>query len=1123
MLGATMPETSESSSHHNNSQTKKPYLATIDQARAFAAELGPELTLAFDHLSHKTALVLRAYITAVYQEGHSYNEIENIRDAMRQYFEDKFGCLGDRWQFLPDEDRILIDGVEIKVENQGEWIGNPVFDTAFVDTMRELKTQDDKVGVTRRPIRRTAFSYEDMTKLMLYLEKPETIKTEGEGLCLFFQAFAAIAFTIWLKFDEVLQLKRGHMHLGRVNSNKSPWLDLTLPCRNSNPFDCAQANVYEIYSQPDEPHICFVTKLLAWLQWMARDMDRPPQDEDFLFPQLTSDGGIQHDKPFSATQFSNLLNKYARNAGLMDHRYNLLDTHCFRRGGAQHRLMYAQDLWPFKAIKWWGGWSERESAEKIIEYLLDEFQYETKFGDMLAPQGSKTRGHSGTARHPAEVMVMKAHLERTIKSMESRQTVDFSRLESENQETRRECRDLLQTIELQSKVRHHELKQENKELRHEIAQLRRTITMQLEEAVRTLASRAPSATFPPHHLPNRWTSLRQSTRLVNSQYNTNNDQQLRQILPINHILQRWTVGMQGNNAAVINSRQFIVKEFEFFGRDEIAMRAFHGDSMDDLSRLVQSIHDRNNRLIRQSSEKRAADSNEMHDDDEQQHQQSQQSTKVQSVDKGKRRMTEDQHLPQSRQVGATKRATNTVKMPTIPGVSNWKDTVLQRPFQQNIKVESVSKGKGRTTEDQQPPQSRQTGATKAVKLPGIPRVSHWKDVILQWDKGDPSRGLVVPLCKWTPAMIAQHQSTYTKRKMVTKEFERLGHSESRMQEMYGDDLEGGLNRLCNVMRIKRWLSIPGMGQEIEEEEQGQRPTRFDDVQDHRQQESTRNNSQQQEVMAPEQHNSKEDSQAQTIPRASSWQEAVRQWDNGDPKNGLTMPLCSWTPVMIRSFSPMFYERALIANEFDFHGRSEDKMKETYGDNLDTVNRLVMAIVQKRRQRKVMKVVDQINAQAVGIVLDEQGQEVDKKGGEDYEEVDPQMPAVPKIIHWKEAVQQWEEGDLARGLYVPFRDWPDAWLSKSQHYQMYKNRKMIAEEFEFCKRDSERMRQQYGTNMDSVQSLLQSIHRRRHLSSENVRQSCEEREDEEPLLRKRRVAMEEVDDALSVSKKTRPEL
>ncbi|KAG0084273.1 hypothetical protein BGZ92_010020 [Podila epicladia] len=1223
MLGATMPETSESSSHHNNSQTKKPYLATIDQARAFAAELGPELTLAFDHLSHKTALVLRAYITAVYQEGHSYNEIENIRDAMRQYFEDKFGCLGDRWQFLPDEDRILIDGVEIKVENQGEWIGNPVFDTAFVDTMRELKTQDDKVGVTRRLIRRTAFSYEDMTKLMLYLEKPETIKTEGEGLCLFFQAFAAIAFTIWLKFDEVLQLKRGHMHLGRVNSNKSPWLDLTLPCRNSNPFDCAQANVYEIYSQPDEPHICFVTKLLAWLQWMARDMDRPPQDEDFLFPQLTSDGGIQHDKPFSATQFSNLLNKYARNAGLMDHRYNLLDTHCFRRGGAQHRLMYAQDLWPFKAIKWWGGWSERESAEKIIEYLLDEFQYETKFGDMLAPQGSKTRGHSGTARHPAEVMVMKAHLERTIKSMESRQTVDFSRLESENQETRRECRDLLQTIELQSKVRHHELKQENKELRHEIAQLRRTITMQLEEAVRTLASRAPSATvqlcpqqesiqiqpqtpqlLPPQHLPPQYLPPQESHeqqpshQQLQQQRNTPSlvpstpspqpmDQsqaehpprqqpvqhqqrpatppdpphqlyptevplqlsphlielhQAQTVPSVSHWkdairqwekgdpenglttpLHRWTVGMQGNNAAVINSRQFIVKEFEFFGRDEIAMRAFHGDSMDDLSRLVQSIHDRNNRLIRQSSEKRAADSNEMHDDDEQQHQQSQQSTKVQSVDKGKRRMTEDQHLPQSRQVGATKRATNTVKMPTIPGVSNWKDTVLQWPFQQNIKVESVSKGKGRTTEDQQPPQSRQTGATKAVKLPGIPRVSHWKDVILQWDKGDPSRGLVVPLCKWTPAMIAQHQSTYTKRKMVTKEFERLGHSESRMQEMYGNDLEGGLNRLCNVMRIKRWLSIPGMGQEIEEEEQGQRPTRFDDVQDHRQQESTRNNSQQQEVMAPEQHNSKEDSQAQTIPRASSWQEAVRQWDNGDPKNGLTMPLCSWTPVMIRSFSPMFHERALIANEFDFHGRSEDKMKETYGDNLDTVNRLVMAIVQKRRQRKVMKVVDQINAQAVGIVLDEQGQEVDKKGGEDYEEVDPQMPAVPKIIHWKEAVQQWEEGDLARGLYVPFRDWPDAWLSKSQHYQMYKNRKMIAEEFEFCKRDSERMRQQYGTNMDSVQSLLQSIHRRRHLSSENVRQSCEEREDEEPLLRKRRVAMEEVDDALSVSKKTRPEL
>lgn len=899
---------------------------------------------------------------------------------------------------------------------------------------------------------------------------------------------------------------------------------------------------------------------------MPNDIDRPPQDEDFLFPQLTSDGQIQHDKPFSVTQVSDLLNKYARNAGLMDHRYNQLDTHCFRRGGAQHRLIYAQDLWPFKAIKWWGGWSERDPAEKIIEYLLDESQYEAKFGDMMAPQGSKARSHSGAARHPAEVMVMKEHLERTIKSMESRHTVDFSRLELENQEIRIECRDLLQTIEQQSTVRHRELKQENRELRQEIAGLRRTITMQLEEVIQTLASRALSPTVqlcpqqestqiqpqPPQYPPPQQSHEQQPSRQqLLQQLNTralfpsspspqpldlSQAQQPPRQQPVQHQqrpatppdpphqpylteapqplpphllelhqvqtipgvshwkdairqweegdpenglmtpLHRWTAEMQGYNAAVINSRHYIVKEFEFFGRDEIAMRAFHGDSIDDLPRLVQSIHDRNSRLTRQSSEKRAADSDEMHGDDGQQHQHSQQNTNVQPVDNGKLRTDEDQQPPQSRQEEATERGTDNVKVSPIP------------------------------------------------------RVFHWKDVIQQWDRGDPDRGLAVPLCKWTSAMIKQHRPTYFNRRTIAKEFERHGHSESRMQEVYGDVLNGGIHHLYKAIRIKRNSSMPGTGQDIEKERKVQRPTRHDDVQSNRQRWNTQNKGQQQEEMSPEQHHSTDDSQALKIPATSSWKEIVRQWDEGDPEKGLNVPLCNWTTAMIRSCYSAFYRRALIANEFDFQGRSADKMEETYGDSLSTPTRLVQAITERRRQRKALEVVNQINAQAVGIVPSEQGQEVNEKDGEGYEDVGPYMPAVPKITHWREAVEQWEEGDPIRGLTRPFRLWPKSWRVRSRVHQMYNIRKTIAEEFEFCGRDGERMRQLHGTNVDSVQALLESIHRRRNLSSlqvqatasEDVRQDYEEGEDEEPLIRKRRVTVVETDDAVSASKKTRLE-
>ncbi|KAF8928772.1 hypothetical protein BGZ52_002930, partial [Haplosporangium bisporale] len=94
MSRATLTWANRSTIFNTHSNTRQKYQSTVDQARAYAAELGPDLALAFDTLSNKTALALRAFVAAMYQEGHSYGEIENIRDAMKQYFEDRFLCIG---------------------------------------------------------------------------------------------------------------------------------------------------------------------------------------------------------------------------------------------------------------------------------------------------------------------------------------------------------------------------------------------------------------------------------------------------------------------------------------------------------------------------------------------------------------------------------------------------------------------------------------------------------------------------------------------------------------------------------------------------------------------------------------------------------------------------------------------------------------------------------------------------------------------------------------------------------------------------------------------------------------------------------------------------------------------
>jgi hypothetical protein len=51
----------------------------------------------------------------------------------------------------------------------------------------------------------------------------------------------------------------------------------------------------------------------------------------------------------------NVITRFASAAGLT----KSYTTHCFRRGGAQYRFMYAPigKRWSLSKIRWWGGWA----------------------------------------------------------------------------------------------------------------------------------------------------------------------------------------------------------------------------------------------------------------------------------------------------------------------------------------------------------------------------------------------------------------------------------------------------------------------------------------------------------------------------------------------------------------------------------------------------------------------------------------------------------------------------------------------------------------------------------------------------------------------------------------------
>lgn len=72
---------------------------------------------------------------------------------------------------------------------------------------------------------------------------------------------------------------------------------------------------------------------------------------------------------------------------------------------------------------------------------------------------------------------------------------------------------------------------------------------------------------------------------------------------------------------------------------------------------------------------------------------------------------------------------------------------------------------------------------------------------------------------------------------------------------------------------------------------------------------------------------------------------------------------------------------------------------------------------------------------------------------------PRIPNLPRrgsIPQWRRAVLDWLEGDPARGLDVPLRDWPEEWYARRTRQDMlYFMRRTIAEAFVRCGQDEAR--------------------------------------------------------------------
>jgi integrase len=101
-----------------------------------------------------------------------------------------------------------------------------------------------------------------------------------------------------------------------------------------------------------------------WVEYLEEHVyHRSLEPDDYIFPSLGSNGTTHPDEHIKHEAVQEMIKRYADLAGIVLGKGNFT-THCYRRGGAQHRFMYAPvgKRWSLAKVRWWGGWAEGEQV-----------------------------------------------------------------------------------------------------------------------------------------------------------------------------------------------------------------------------------------------------------------------------------------------------------------------------------------------------------------------------------------------------------------------------------------------------------------------------------------------------------------------------------------------------------------------------------------------------------------------------------------------------------------------------------------------------------------------------------------------------------------------------------------
>ncbi|KAI6138555.1 hypothetical protein BKA82DRAFT_3989880 [Pisolithus tinctorius] len=369
--------------HLRAAKTRAAYLGHVQRARS-----DPNFKSAFERVPNRCSdKALALYLSwRGFQENSSQSTIDGVRAGFKMLWDEADGAtFRGKWHHNDARHR---------------WEGNPVLSAEVDDVVASIRHKVSSEGAEWK--HSGAMKKEYMDKILAWSESlcpldaplqyilKLTITRHLEHL-----AFSAIAFTLWTRNYELLKLKRRDVKLDKtVIDGRNAYLEIHLKNRKGwqRKLDKGmreadlRSNHYKIYPRPDMGKACdALLRLVSWMKWVELiHLGRLMTEEDFLFPAIGTNGVLQPGEPLSHDMIQKWIDEAVVGSGIP----GTFTTHCYRRGGAQYRFMFAPvgQRWTLARVRWWGGWAEGEHRDTLMRYLLDELNcYENDHSDALQP------------------------------------------------------------------------------------------------------------------------------------------------------------------------------------------------------------------------------------------------------------------------------------------------------------------------------------------------------------------------------------------------------------------------------------------------------------------------------------------------------------------------------------------------------------------------------------------------------------------------------------------------------------------------------------------------------------------------------------------------------------------